>query len=146
MSAKPSEKVAVGATIDPDAYGTGAENTDWLSMVDFQQALFIVLAGIIAASGVLDFKIQEAKTSTGGSGQDLATGTLSITQLTTANNDSQVLVNIETEDLSEDFAYVRGVMTFGTAGGDAAVIGLGLRPRYAPASDDDLASVAEITG
>jgi len=146
MSMKPSEAVAVAATIDPDAYGAGAQNTDRIDLTDFQQALFIVQLGIMVTSGLLDFKVQESKTSTGGSEQDLATGTFSITQLTSGDNDSQVLVNIETEDLREDFAFVRGVLTFTTAGGDAAVVGLGLLPRVAPASDNDLASVAEITG
>ena len=146
MGAKPSEKVAVCATVDPDANATGAFTTDYISMVDFQQAMFVVMAGVIAASGTLDFSINEATTATGAGATTLASGTLSITQMTTADNDEQAVVNVETQDLSTGFDFVAGVMTLTTAGADSAVIGLGLLPRYGPGSDNDLASVGEITG
>ena len=146
MSAKPSEKVAVVGTVDPDANATGAFATDWISMVNYQQVMFVVMAGIIVTTGTLDFKVQEAKTATGGSAADLATGTLSITQMATGDNDEQAVVNVEAEDLSDQFDFVRGVMTLTTAGADAAVLALGLMPRYGPANDNDLASVGEITG
>jgi hypothetical protein len=146
MGAKPSEKVAVVGTIDPDANATGSFNTDWIDMSKFQQVMFVVMAGIIATGGTLDFKVQEAKTNTGGSAADLATGTLSITQMTTGDNDEQAVVNVEAEDLSDQFDFVRGVMTLTTAAADSAVLALGLLPRYGPASANDLASVGEITG
>lgn len=146
MGAKPSEKVSVLGTVDPDANATGEFATDWCDMSKFQQIMFTVMAGIIVTTGTLDFKVQEAKTSTGGSAADLATGTLSITQMTTGDNDEQAVVNVEAEDLSDQFDFVRGVMTLTTAGADAAVLAQGLLPRYGPASDNDLASVGEITG
>jgi hypothetical protein len=146
MTEKLHQLLAVVGTIDPDAYSTSDEETDWIDMSDFQELLFVVMAGVIATSGTLNFKVQEAKTSTGGSAQDLSTGVLPITQLTTGDNDKQVLVDVEAENLSEGYRYVRGVMTLATAGGDVAVLALGGRARYNPASDYDLASVDEIKG
>lgn len=146
MVAKPSEKVAVVGAVDPDANATGEFATDWISIAKFQQVMFVVMTGILVTTTTVDFKVQEAKTATGGSGQDLATGTLSITQLDTDSNDSQVVVNVEAQDLSQNFDFVRGVMTLTLDAGDTAVLALGLLPRFAPASDNDLASVGEITG
>ena len=147
MGAKPSEKVAVVGTVDPDALAaTTGDATDWVSMVDYQQVMFVVLVGNVVSSGKVDFLVQAAKDSTGGSVATLQSGTLNITQLDSTDDDSQVVVNVETEDLSEDFNFVRGVLALTNAGADAAVVALGLLPRFAPANDTDLASVAEIKG
>jgi hypothetical protein len=146
MVAKPSEKVAVVGTVDPDANATGEFATDWIKVADFQQVMFVVMTGILVTTTTVDFKVQEAKDSTGGSAQTLDSGNLNITQLTTASNDSQVIVNVEAEDLTALFSYVRGVMTLTLDAGDTAVLALGLNPRYGPANDNDLASVSEIKG
>lgn len=144
MSARPSEKVAVVGTVDPDANATGAFNTDWVKVADFQQVMFTVMVGTIAGGGTVDFRVQEADDSTGGNAATLASGTLTITQLTTASNDGQVVVNVDSEQLSNTFTHVRGVLQITTAAADSAVLVQGLLPRYGPASDRDLASVGEI--
>jgi hypothetical protein len=146
MSSKPSEQVAVVGTVDPDANATGEFTTDWIYVRDFRQIMFIIMAGILTTTGTIDFNVEEAKSSTGESSQDLDTGNLNITQLTTGDNDEQSIVNVEAEDLSQGYDYVRGVMTITTAAADSAVLALGLHPMFAPASDVDLASVGEIKG
>lgn len=146
MTEKLRDLLAVVATIDPDANTAAAYSTDYIDMTIFQEVLFIVMAGEIAASGTIDFKVQEATSATGAGAQDLATGTLSITQLTTGDNDEQTLVDVEAEDLSTGFTHVKGVMTVTTAAADSAVVALGSRARFNPASDNDLASVGEILG
>lgn len=144
MSARPTEKIAVVGTVDPDANATGAFNSDWVKVADFQQVLFTVMTGIIETGGTVDFRVQEADTGTGANAATLASGDLTITQLTTASNDSQVEVNVDSEQLSNTFTHVRGVLQITTAAADTAVLVQGLLPRYGPASDRDLASVAEI--
>jgi len=146
MTEKLHQLLAVVATVDPDAYSTGAQNTDWVDMTIFQEVMFVVQAGVIASSGTLDFEIQEAKSSTGSDAQTLDSGNLNITQMSTGDNDEQTVVVVEAEDLTALFTHVRGVMTLTTAGGDAAVVAIGGRARYNPASDNDLASVGEIKG
>ena len=144
MSARPSEKVAVVGTVDPDANATGDFATDWIAMGNYQQVMFVVMTGIIVGTGTVDFKVQEADDSTGGNAATLASGALTITQLTTASNDKQVVVNVDSEQLSNTFTHIRGVMTITTAGADSAVLALGLLPRDGPANKNDLASVSEI--
>lgn len=141
-----SEKLPVVATIDPDAYAAGAQSSDYVDMTKFRKAMFIVQAGIIASSGTLDFKLQEATSATGAGAQDI-TGK-SITQFTTGDNDKQAIVNVNVEELSSGFAYVKGVMTLTTAGADAAVIALASHGRYTDAvtstSYGDLSTIDEI--
>lgn len=144
MSARPSEKVAVVGTVDPDAAATGAFATDWISVDDYQQVMFVIMAGILVTTTTIDFIVQEADDSTGGNAATLASGTLNITQLDTDSNDKQVVVNVDSEMLSNTFTHVRGVMTLTNDAADTAVLALGLLPRDGPANKNDLASVGEI--
>ena len=144
MSARPSEKVAVVGTVDPDANATGAFPTDWIAINDYQQVMFVVMAGILVSTCTLDFFVQEADDSTGGNAATLASGDLTITQMTTADNDEQTIVNVDSEMLSNTFTHIRGVLQVTTQTGDSAVIALGLLPREGPANKNDLASVGEI--
>lgn len=139
-----TERIAVVGTIDPDAVTTGASTSDWVDMTKFRQVMFVVAVGILGSSATVDFKVQEAKNSSGGSAQDLSSK--SITQLTDAgtDDDKQAIVNVHRDELSDGFDYIAGVLTVGTATSDAAVIILASDPLYAPASDFDLASVDEI--
>lgn len=150
----PSEKAAVVATIDPDNYASGAQNSDYVDMGDFESAMFILMVGDWPDTDhQIDFKLQQA-TSSGGAGVKDITGK-AITTLDSdspAAPDKQVIINLRAEelDLANDFRFVRAVATAGdvTSGDsgnlDYAVVGLGFNPRHGPASDRDLASVVEI--
>lgn len=141
---KLSEKLAVVACIDPDAYATGAQTSDWVDMSKFRRVLFVVLAGTLGSSATLDAKLQEATDGSGTGAQDLSGK--AITQLTQAGTDSdkQALIEVEASNLSAGFTHVACVMTVGTAASDCGVVALAGVPRYHPASDNDLASVDEI--
>lgn len=141
-SFKPSDEIAVLGTIDPDAYSTGAQNSDWASFEYFEAMMFVVQAGILNSGATLDFKLQEAKSSTGLSAADLSGK--SITQFTTGDNDKQAIINLRAEELSAGFTHARGVMTVTTTGGDASAICLGFKPVHGPASGHDLSTVDEI--
>jgi len=137
-----SERLAVVATIDPDAYGTGAQSSDSIDMCYFDRVVFIVMAGDLGNNGTLDFKVQES--ANGSSWSDLSGK--SVTQLTQAGTDSdkQAIVEVRADELSAGYRYLRGVMTVGTAASDAAVIAIAGDLRYSPASSYDLSSVDEI--
>lgn len=140
-----SERLAVVATIDPDAYGTGAQTTDIIDMAKIRRVLFVVMAGTIASTGKLDFVVY------GSAASNMATpGALTgkaITQLTEAGTDSdkQAIVEVTSEEVAaQGYRYIRGTMTLTTAGADAGVIALAGDITYRPASDYDLSSVDEI--
>ena len=144
----PSEKFALVATIDPDAYGAITAYTlasDFVDCQDFQQLMVVVMAGTVAASGKIDAKLQQATDSTGGGVKDI-TG-FAITQLTTADNDKQAIINVDAMtdlDIANGFRWLRAVVKNTTAGADMGVAIFGLEPTYGPANDHDLASVDEI--
>ena len=144
MASLLTEKIAVLGAIDPDAYATGTQGTGYIDMKQFDQVAFVLLNGAMESGAKVDFKLQEAKTNSGGSLQDLSGK--AITQLTQAgtDGDKQVIVVVKAAELSEGYRYVRGVMTISVDAVDAGVVVLGGDPRYMPASDFDVSTVDEI--
>ena len=142
----PSDRAAVVATIDPDAYTAATYVSDWVSMADYEKIMAIVMAGDLGASATLDAKLRQATDSSGTGAKDI-TGK-AITQLTQAGTDSdkQAVINCTAEelDVAGGFTHVALSMTVATATSDAGAIIIGLNPRFGPASDNDLASVDEI--
>ena len=140
-----SEALALVACIDPDAYTTGASNSDSIDMSKHARVMFIVMAGVLGSSATLDFAVW-GDTASGGSYATAITGK-SITQLTEAGTDAdkQAIVEVTGEEVkAQGLRYIRGVMTVGVATSDCGVVALADHSRYAPASELDLASVDEI--
>lgn len=144
-SLNPSQIAAVVGVIDPDAAGAGTQTTGWISMSAFQSIMAIVMAGTLGASATLDAKLEQAKDASGTGAKDV--GGSNITQLVKAtDDDKQAVIECWAEDLdiANDFTHVRLSLTVATATSDCGAVVLGLNPRYGPASNSDLASVAEI--
>jgi hypothetical protein len=137
-----SELAAIVGVIDPDAYANAAYESGYVDMSKFESLMAIVMAGDLGSSATLDFKLQSAVAASGGA--DI-TGK-AITQLTQAGTDSnkQAIINLRREEMTEGHRYVKAVMTVGTAASDASAILIGINPRNAPASDNDIAAVDEI--
>lgn len=145
---KPSEKLAVVATIDPASLSANTYTSDWVDMADFEQVMAIILVGAMTTNGTFDAKLRQAKTDSGGSVKDI-TGK-AITQLTEAGSDANKQVVLQAYqdelDVAGGFRYVALSVTTATAASLAGAVLLGLNPTYGPASDYDLASVDEIVG
>jgi len=143
---RPSERAAVVAVIDPDAYSASTVTSDWVDAAKFASYLAIITAGDLGASATLDAKIQQATDGSGTGAKDLSGA--AITQLTKAGTDDnkQALINFKAEDLdiNNGFTHLRLSMTIGTASSDAGALLLGFDPRFAPASDNDASTVDEI--
>ena len=146
MNKLPSEQCAVVATIDPASKGAGTHDSDWVDMSLFGSAQAVLLLGAMTAGSTVDAKIQQA-TDSGGTGVKDVTGK-ALTQLTQAGTDDnkQAVINFGGDDLdvANGFRFARLRVTVATAASLAGGVILGHEPRYAPASDNDLASVDEI--
>lgn len=147
INALASEQAAVLATIDPDVTTASTVLSDYVDASEFANYAAIIMAGTLGSSATLDAKLVQA---TDGSGTDVKDITdKAITQLTQASpddSDKQSIINLKPEelDLANDFTHFALSVTVGTATSDIGAVVLGLDPRYGPASDNDLASVAEI--
>lgn len=142
-----SAAVAALATIRPEVHAAGAVSTPWVSLSDFKQIAALISVGALGAGGTIDAKLEQATDETGANAKDLDGA--AITQLTQAgddDSDKQVILECYDEDLDlkGKFTHVRLTVDVGTASCGFGATILGMDPRYAPASDHNPASVAEI--
>jgi hypothetical protein len=141
-----SEQVAVVGVIDPDAYTQATYKTAAIDMSQWEEVMIIGMAGDLGSSGTLDFDVYEYTDASDGGEQEITSK--SATQLTQAGTDSnkQVVINVRREDLDirDDFRYIKAWMIVGTATSDCGLVVVGVVPRRAPASDNDLSTVDEI--
>ena len=144
MAERLSDQLAVVATLDPESRAaTGTVTSDVVDMSNFHQVVFVLMVGTLGATDTIDLDIQEG-TSTATF--NTATALKSITQLTGADDDKQVVVNVRGEDLTEGYRYIRAVLSHGgtAATADVALVALADQARFKPAIQFDLASVDEI--
>ena len=143
---KLSQKLAIVSTIDPDAYGTGTQDGDWVNLGIFRKVMFAFMAGTLGSSATADCSVRQA-TDGSGSNAKAITGK-SATQLTQAgtDDDKQVVIEVNASelDVAGRFTHVAPRMVILVAASDAGCAGLAGVPRYHPAADNDLASVDEI--
>jgi hypothetical protein len=147
MNALPSEVAAIVGVIDPDVNAAGALTSAYVDMSKFNQVMAIVMAGTLGVSATLDAKIVQATDSSGTGSKDV-TGK-AITQLTQAgtdDSDKQAIINVRAEELDIDngFSFAALTLTTAVATSDSGAVLVGFGASYAPASDSDLSSVAEV--
>ncbi len=144
MHSQPSERAAVVGTVDSQTVANTAKLTDAIDMSKFGEVMGVLLLGDMA-SETIDFEAQEAATS-GGSYSTISGKAASQLAAHASNNDNkQIVINVKAEELSAGKQFVKfRAVTGGATGGPAAVLALGMKPRFGPASDDDLADVVQI--
>ena len=67
----PSHRVAVVATVDPDANAAGAHNSDWVAMADFDSVMAVIMAGVLGASATVAAKFEQATDGAGTGAKDI---------------------------------------------------------------------------
>jgi hypothetical protein len=145
-NAKGSEQLAILSTLDPSNQAVGAAATTWIPLSGYHSLLAVIETGALAAGATVDAKLQQASDSSGTAAKDI-TGK-AITQLIQAGNGAsrQALINLRPEELDVNggFAFVRLVVTVGTAAAFTAAQLLGMNPRYEPADGANQAAVAQV--
>lgn len=151
VNVRPSSRAAIVGVLDPKSQGAGARSTGWISMQKFPGLLALINVGVMGALATVDAKIEQATDSAGTGVKDLSPAK-AITQLvatgspTVDNDNRQVEINVKDTDLdfANNFAYARLTVTVGVANTLTSANVLGFDPAEGPASDNDLASVAQI--
>lgn len=140
MQSQPSERAAVAAKVNPANNNNSTQNSDAVDMNKFHEAMFILVLGAVDSTN--DFKLQESPNGSSG-WQDISGK--SITQLAATDDNKVAIINLKAEELSAGYRYARAVNTVGNGTTNiTCAVGMGMKPRYGPASDDDLAAVAQI--
>lgn len=143
MTAKGSEVLTLLVAIDPVS-SAAAVSSAWVSLAEIARILAVVQVGLIAATGTLNAKLEQATTSGGAGAKDI-TGK-AITALADTADNRQILINCRTEelDVAGGFAFVRLTITPAVAASLIAGAIFGLDARYQPKAHN--ASVTETVG
>ena len=141
MMSQPSERAGVAGKIDPQNGNNSTLNTDYVDMSKWHEALFIFQVGSV--DNTVDCLVRESTSTSDGGGQTLSGK--SATQLDSNSDNKVVVINVKAEELSAGYRYLRGRMTVGNGTTNlVSAVALGLKPRFGPATDDDLATVAQV--
>ena len=107
------------AAVAPVSIGAGSSSlTGWISVAGFKRLKFSLLVGTITSTGVVNFSINQATSSTGAGSKALAGA--AITAITVSNGVAEISINGDALDTNNGFAYVQAVPIVTTA---AAVLG-----------------------
>ncbi|MAQ82244.1 MAG: hypothetical protein CMH12_03315 [Maritimibacter sp.] len=142
-----SHRAAVVGVIDPDVTAAGTVTTGWIPMSKFGLIMATVMAGTLGSSATVNAKLEQATDASGSGAKDIAGAAITeLSQGGTDDSDKQAVIQCYGEDLdlANNFTHVRLSVTVATASCDVGALVIGMDPRYGPASDNDLASVAEI--
>lgn len=142
MTENMSEMLPVAGAIDPQLVDDAAVTSDWVAMKNGDRVLFIVSVG--ATDTTVDAKVQEATDGSGTGAADI-TGK-AVTQLTATDDNKQVVLEVKADELSSTNTHVAVVVTAGNGltGAYVSAVAIQGSMRYKPASNFDVASVAEI--
>jgi hypothetical protein len=132
------EQAGVVATIDPANHNNSTQNSDYIDMAKFHEVMAVLLLGSV--DNTVDFKLREAD-DTGGTNEQDVSGK-AITQLTGSSDNKQAVLALRADECSKRYVRARATVGNGTTNIVAAVV-LGV-PRFGPATDDDLADVAQV--
>lgn len=144
MTMKASETVSFLGAVDPVSLSAAALSTAYVPVAEFARILAVVHTGLIAATGVLNAKLEQA-TSAAGAGVKDITGK-AITALADTADGKLILINCRMEELDVNggFAYVRLTITASVAASLVAGQLWGFDARYQPKAH--VAAVVEVVG
>ena len=145
MNVKPSEFLALLATINPSLQAVGSLTTGWIPMGNVHSLLAIIATGTLGASATVDANLQQAQDATGTGAKPLTGKAITTIPAATGNN-SQALINLQAQelDVNNGYGFVELTITVGVAASETAGILLGASTRYEPASAFNAASVSQI--
>jgi hypothetical protein len=141
-----TQQLGILGHLPPQSLAVGTDNSITnIDMSKFKRVLWILDVGAFGASGTVDFKIQESKTS-GGAYQDIS-GT-AITQLQAGGgNNRLVTVEFRQDQLDPGYQFIRHNLVIGTAASQVCVICLAgeaiHKPEGGSVGGQDIAAVAQ---
>jgi hypothetical protein len=141
MMSQPSERAIITGAVNPQQLNNTSASAS-IDMNKFAEALFILQVGDIPTSGTVDGKLQSDDNPSFTSASDIAGK--SMTQFGASDDNKQVIFNLKAEELAAGERYARLLVTGSAHANYVSAVAIGLKPRFAPASDDKAATVVQI--
>ncbi|SEE59831.1 hypothetical protein SAMN05519104_6675 [Rhizobiales bacterium GAS188] len=142
---KPSQNVAVPASLNPVSRAAGTSLTIWVDASQYEFLLGILSIGPMGAGGTITAKLQQAQDNAGTNAKDIA-GTTTAAFAQGVNDNQQALINLKCDqlDINNGFTFVALSVTAAVAASLVSGHILGLNERNGPADQTNPASVVAI--
>jgi len=133
----------------PAVYAPGAAtNSTYVSLANYHRAVLVVHCGTITATGTLDIQLRQASTSAGAGVKGIPTTAAqskAATQLTGADDDSIVIIELRTEelDIANGFEHVCITYDVDTDNVTFSAILYGCEPRFKPVATTNWAEIVD---
>lgn len=129
-----TENHGVVVVLPPDSYAASAQTGEWVSIQGYERVAFIVQLGDTIENPVA-IKLQEATDSSGTDAADITdkTGTF-----TADDDDSAMVIEVGTSELSDGFTHVTVVATPDTAAAELSSVAIQVTPYSLPVANSDL--------
>jgi hypothetical protein len=153
MAEKASDKIAIIARVSPNALTAETYASDVFDLSKFHAFAVVLATGDVGNNGTVVVKVYANTANAASGGTQLTSKVFTASNFTGSGSGTaggsyhEGVINLdagEFRDALDGARYGYVTVTTATATSDAAVIVLGIDPRYAPASDYDLASVLEV--
>ena len=140
-SLKPSQRIALAATIDPQS-SNADQSTGWIPAALFHKLMATVKVGAIGNGGLVDAKFQQAQDANGTGVKDVTTAVMAT--MNAASQQSVINCKMGELDINNGFNFVRLTVTPSVAASFISADVLGVDQHYGFASDSNAASVVQV--
>ena len=140
MNAQPSEQLTLLGVIQPVNGNNATTLSGAVAAQGFHEFFALLQCGVIDQT--VDFKLREASSS-GGTYADISGK--AITQFAATDDGKSAWINLKAEELLSTTTHIKASVT--VPSGTSSLISVaifGVRPKYGPASDDKLSTLAQI--
>ena len=105
-----------GGTLYPVPRAQGITSTGWLDMANHQRIVFLLAVGAIGQGDTVDFRVEQALDANGVVSTWVFPnaswwGGIAITTLTAADGNELIAVEVMSEQMENNYRYLRGVLT-----------------------------------
>lgn len=145
MNEKPSEFLAILATIPPSSQAAGNAVSGWVSLADLKALLAVICIGAFGAAATVDANLQQA-TDNAGTGAKAIPGKAIVQMLAAGGNNVEALINLGDHELdtANGFDFVQLTVAVGVAATETSASLIGCSARYEPASAFNAAGVVQV--
>lgn len=153
MAETASDRIAIVGRVSPNAIAAGTVASDVIDMSKWRRCAAILATGDVGDAATVVVKVYANTANAASGGTQLTEKVFTASHFTGSGSGTDggsyhegviEFTDEEIRDALDGARYAYVTVTVANATSDAAVIVLGIDPRYAPASDADLASVLEI--
>ncbi len=140
MTGQPSEQLTLLGVIQPINGNNATTLSGAVPVQGFHEFFALLQMGVIDQT--VDFKLREASSS-GGTYADISGK--AVTQFTATDDGKSAIINLKAEELLTTTTHIKASVTISSGTSSLVSVAIfGIRPKYGPANDDKLSTLAQV--